>query len=154
MLFLLLQLDGDRYALDIREIAEVLPLVDCQAIPGAPSGVVGIIDYGGEPVPIIDLSRLLANRPAHRRLSTRIVLIRPGTDSSGPKLFGVIAERATDTVRRSPGDFRPLQLDGPSAPYLSGVALDAEGPVHLIHAGRLLPDRIRQALFEPAASCG
>jgi chemotaxis-related protein WspB len=154
MLFLLLQIDGDRYALDIREIAEVLPFVACRAVPGAPPGVAGIIDYGGEPVPVVDLSQLLANRPARRRLSTRIVLIRPGADSPGPKLLGLIAERATDTVRRDPAHFRPLAVASASGPYLCGVALDAEGPLHLIRAGMLLPEPMRQAPFEPAASCG
>ena len=64
MLFLLMQLDGDRYALDIRQVAVVLPLVDLRAVPGAPPAVAGIIDYGGAPVPVIDLAQLLANRPA------------------------------------------------------------------------------------------
>jgi chemotaxis-related protein WspB len=154
MLFLLLRLDGDRYALDIREIAEVLPFMDCKAVPGAPPGVAGIIDYGGEAVPVIDLSRLLANRLAHRRLSTRIVLVHRGTDLPGPRLLGLIAERATETVRRDPADFRPLAVAGASAPYCCGIALDAEGPLHLIHCGMLLPEPTHRAPFAPAVSCG
>jgi chemotaxis-related protein WspB len=152
MLFLLMQLDGNRYALDIREIVEVLPLVDCRPVPGAPAGVAGIIDYGGMPVPIIDLSQLLAGRPAHRRLSTRIVLIRWGRASGRQELLGLIAERATDTVRRDPADFRPSGVVRPSPPHLGGVVLDAAGPVHLVDVSTLLPESLRQALSEPAVS--
>ena len=154
MLFLLMQLDGNRYALDIREIVEVLPLVDSRPVPGAPAGVAGIIDYGGMPVPIIDLSQLLAGRPAHRRLSTRIVLIRWGRASGRQELLGLIAERATDTVRRDPADFRPSGVVRPSPPHLGGVVLDAAGPVHLIDVSTLLPESLRQALPEPAVSLG
>ena len=154
MLFLLMQLDGNRYAIDTREIVEVLPLVDCKAVPGAPAGVAGIIDYGGVPVPIIDLSELLAGRPAHRRLSTRIVLIRRGRASTRQELLGLIAERATDTVRRDLADFRPSGVARPTPPHLGGVVLDAAGPVHLIDVGALLPEALRQALPESAVSLG
>jgi chemotaxis-related protein WspB len=75
MLFLLMQLGGTRYALDVHQIAEVLPLVALNAVPRAPKGIAGVVDYGGTPVPVIDLSQLLANRSAHRRLNTRLVIV-------------------------------------------------------------------------------
>ena len=47
MLFLLMQLDGNRYALDIDQIVEVLPLVTLNAVPRAAQGIAGVVDYGG-----------------------------------------------------------------------------------------------------------
>jgi len=148
MLFLVIQLDGDRYALDTRDIAELLPLVDCTPIPGAPACVAGIIDYGGVPVPLIDLTELLAHRPARRRLSTRIVLVRSGRGAE--QLLGLIAERATETVRRDPADFQPSGVAVATPPRLRGVAFDAAGPVHLIDVCTLLPEPVRQALAQSA----
>ena len=43
MLYLLFQLDGDRYALNVAQIAEVLPLAATKSIPGAPAWVSGVI---------------------------------------------------------------------------------------------------------------
>ena len=43
MLYLLFQLDGDRYALNVAQIAEVLPLAATKSIPGTPAWVAGVI---------------------------------------------------------------------------------------------------------------
>jgi chemotaxis-related protein WspB len=56
MLFLLFDLDGDRYALDAAGIAEVLALAPTKSIPGAPAWVAGMFERHGEPVPVIDVS--------------------------------------------------------------------------------------------------
>ena len=73
-------------------------------VPAAPPGVAGLMNYRGEPVPIIDLSQLCCGRPACRLLSTRILLVRaptPPDRRSEPSIswIGLIAERATETRR-------------------------------------------------------
>jgi chemotaxis-related protein WspB len=59
MLFLIFQLGTDRYAIEAAQVAEVLPLVNTKNIPRAPLGVIGVFDYHGTPVPLIDLSELV-----------------------------------------------------------------------------------------------
>ena len=148
MLFLLMQLDGNRYALDIRQVAVVLPLVDLRGVPGAPAAVAGIIDYGGAPVPVIDLAQLLANRPAHRRLGTRIVLVQ----YAERHVLGLIAERATETVRRDAAEFQPSGITRSEPPHLGPVALDAAGPLHWLDVGRLLPAPLADSLFRQSVA--
>src|SRR3982074_2397318 len=99
MLFLLFELGRDRYALDVLQIAEVLPLVDITRLLQAPPAVAGIFNYRGAPVPGIDVSHLTLGRPAERRLSTRIVLVHYHDADGQTRLLGLIAERATQTVR-------------------------------------------------------
>lgn len=151
MLFLLMQLDGDRYALDIADVAEVLPLVTIKPVPRAPAGVAGVVDYGGAPVPVIDLSQLFANRPAHRRLNTRLVIAHFAVGERR-RLLGLIAERATETMRRDPSDFQESGVRSVSAPHLGRVALDSSGPVHWLDVGRLLPDPLAESLFRQAVN--
>ena len=90
MLFLLFQIGPDRYALEAKRVAEVLPLLTVRALPKAPAGVAGVLNYRGVPLPIIDLSQLLADRPAPARLSTRIVVV----NCANGRQVGLIAERA------------------------------------------------------------
>jgi chemotaxis-related protein WspB len=151
MLFLLMQLDGDRYAVDIAQVAEVLPLVTLRAVPRAPLGLAGIVDYGGSPVPVIDLSQLLANRAANRRLNTRLVIVHY-TAGESRHLLGLIAERATETMRRDPKDFQDSGVTSASPPHLGPVALDSAGPVHWIDVDRLLPALLADSLFQPAVN--
>lgn len=151
MLFLLMQLDGNRYALDVGQIAEVLPLVALNAVPGAPHGIAGVVDYGGMPVPVIDLSQLLVNRSASRRLNTRLVIVHY---RSGERqhLLGLIAERATEMMRRDPADFQDSGIDAASPPRLGPVALDAGGPIHRLDVCALLPQPLADSLFRQAVN--
>jgi chemotaxis-related protein WspB len=125
--------------------------VQLKSVPRAPTGVAGIVDYGGTPVPVIDLSVLLANRPAHRRLNTRLVIVHY-TAGGRKNLLGLIAERATETLRRDPADFQESGVRSASPPHLGPVALDAAGPIHRLDVAELLPKSLVDSLFQEVAN--
>lgn len=99
MLCLLLQLGGAQYAIDAQQIVEVLPLVDIKDVPHAPAGVLGLFNYHGAAVPVVDLVARTSGGRAERRLHSRIVVVRDrdGADG-GPRLLGLLVEHATGTM--------------------------------------------------------
>ena len=147
MLFLVFNVGEDRYALNTAEIAEVLPMVHLKRIPHAPKGVAGVFDYRGSPVPAIDLSDLVAGEPADARLSTRLIVVEHRTKDNRRHALGLIAERATDTIRRNPMDFAPSGVSNPDSPYLGPVLSDPKGMIQWVDAGRLLPASLQEMLF-------
>jgi chemotaxis-related protein WspB len=147
MLFLIFELGSDRYALDVRQVAEVLPLVTVKRIPQAPPAVAGLFDYRGAAVPLVDMSQLALGRPAERRLSTRIILLHCRDATGEARLLGLIAERTTQTVRREPAEFRMSAVTSDAAPYLGPVATDARGLLQWIDPSTLLPASVRDLLF-------
>lgn len=150
MLFLLFQLGNDRYALEASRVVEVLPLVELKGLPQSPPGVAGVFNYRGQPVPAMDLCTLTLQRPAQECLSTRIIVVRcPGAEGQS-HLLGLIAEQATETLRRNRQDFVNAGLKLEGAPYLGPVAVDAQGMIQWIHEDRLLPDPVRESLFTQA----
>jgi chemotaxis-related protein WspB len=151
MLFLLFELDGNRYALEVGQVAEALPYLNPRPIHGAPQGIAGMIDHGGAPVPVVDLSRVLAGRPAVLRFSTRIVLVHYGPSTGEPRLLGLIAEHATETIRRRPDEFRDSGVTNATAPHVGRVLLEAAGPLHWLDVNRLLPDALSTSLFRQVA---
>jgi len=129
MLTLLLQIGEMRFALDAREVIEVLPLVEVKPAPGLPEGVAGMMNYRGEPVPVIDLSRMGCGQPAPRLFSTRILLVRsPGPAGERPErtpsCIGVLAERATETRRFSEAAFALAPAAGGLAGFASAAMTD------------------------------
>ena len=152
MLFLLFQLGKDRYALDVRQVAEVLPLVHLKQIPQAPPAVAGVFDFRGAPVPVIDLSQTALERPAQRRLSTRIILAHYPDGNGGNRLLGLMAEKVTETLRREPSDFVAAGVDNDDAPYLGPVASDARGLIQWIAVDQLLTPAVRDVLFQQAVT--
>jgi chemotaxis-related protein WspB len=148
MLFLVFELAQDRYALDARQIVEVLPLVDVKHIPGAPPAIAGLFTYRGALVPVIDLSELTLGRPAARRLSTRLVLVHYPDPSGRTHLLGLIAERATQAARHDASAFVASGVTNPGAAYLGPVAIDAHGLLQRIDIPTLLPPSLRDVLFK------
>ena len=152
MLFLVFELARDRYVLDASQVVEVLPLGAITKIPQAPPAVAGILNYRGAPVPVIDLSQLTLGRPAERRLSTRIVLAHYSDADGRPRLIGLVAERATRTVRREETDFVASGVTSEGTPYLGPVAADARGMMQRLDVRTLLPASVRDMLFrQPTA---
>jgi chemotaxis-related protein WspB len=147
MLFLLFEVGDARYALEARLVAEVLPLVAITPIPEAPAAVAGIFNYHGAPVPVIDVSCLTFGRPAPHRLSTRIVLVHyPGAQGES-HLLGLVAEKATRTIRRDASEFVHSGVTPAGAPYAGPVAPDGGRLLQRIDPHTLLPAAIRDLLF-------
>jgi chemotaxis-related protein WspB len=143
MLFILFQLDQDRYAIESRELVEILPLMRLKRLPHAPTGVAGILDYRGVPVPVIDLSEMALGRRSAERLSTRILIVQ----SEGGQQMGLIAERANGMLKCESTDFVSSGINVGGAPYLGPVTRDARGIVQWISPEKLLSAEIRNALL-------
>jgi len=151
MLFLLFQLGTERYALDAGQVVAVLPRLGVKEIPHAPPAVAGLCHYRGSPAPVIDLGQLALGRPCANRLSTRIVLVNFPDPTHGPHLLGLLAERATETLRRDEGDFVPAGVSIDAASYLGPVTADARGLIQRIEVQHLLPPTLQALLFKNEA---
>jgi chemotaxis-related protein WspB len=152
MLFLLFQLGGERYALEVSRVVEVLPLLAFKQFPHAPPGIAGIFNYRGRPVPALDLCQLTHGKPARELLSTRIIVIKYPDARGNHHLLGLIAENATRTFRKNPEDFSHPGLNFTAAPYLGPVLMDDRGAVQWIREHQLLPDPVREAIFPSDAA--
>ena len=147
MLFLIFQLAADRYAIDAADVVEVLPLVNSKRIPHTPAGVAGIFDYHGAPVPLIDLAELTLGTPSQKWMSTRIVLINYRQGPGEKQLIGLLAEHATETLRRPEEAFQYSGVAVAGAPYLGPVLTDASGIIQRIEISELLSESVCSHLF-------
>ncbi|MBH9343332.1 purine-binding chemotaxis protein CheW [Pseudomonas aeruginosa] len=154
-LFLLFRMEGDRYALDAREVVEVLPLLRLKRIPEAPEWVAGVFSHRGALVPVLDLCAMAFGRPALARTSTRIVLVEYRARAEAEAVWrGLILEQATDTLRCEPSAFREYGLDNGAARYRGPVYEGPQGLVQWVRGEALLPEAVRSLLFPPAAGEG
>ena len=128
MLFFHFQIGDDGFALAVDRIVEIVPLVELKKERDAPEAIAGAFNYRGHIIPVADLCMIELGRPARRRLSTRIVVVRLAEDEK--VMVGLIVENATETLRREPADFAPF-------------ALGPRGLVQHIELERLLPAALR-----------
>lgn len=146
MLYLLFQLGNDRYALEANRVVEVTPLLALKKIPGAPRGVAGLFVYRGQPVAALDLCELTLNRPARELLSTRIIIIRGG-EPPHQQLLGLIAEHATETLRREKADFVHAGMNLRATPFQGSVLMEGGRVIQLLDTDRLISEAIRERLL-------
>ena len=151
MLFLVFDVNGDRFALPASAIVKVLPFVHVSALPQAPDGIAGVAIYAGAPVPVVDLTRVLGGRASEVRFDTRMILVDHVDRRGDARLLALLAEHATATIRREPEDFVASGVSSDAARHLGPVATDEDGVVQLVDIPSLLPPSLADALFtEPA----
>jgi chemotaxis-related protein WspB len=146
MLLIVFQAGAERFGLDVSRVRGVLSVPTLRSLPSAPEFVAGLFDYHGTLVPVIDLSRLLAGRPASLLLSTRIVLV----DYDDAHLLGLLAERATETVSCREEDCQPAGVTVTGAPYLGPILRHEDGMIQRVTVEELLPESVRKTLFVAA----
>lgn len=139
MLFLVLNIGQQRYALNTGQVTEILPMVQLNRLPHAPPGVAGAANYRGAPLPVIDLVQVMAGRPSRSSLSTRLIVVTYSSAAGQKHRLGVIAEGATDMVRMNPMDFGPYGDANEATAYLGPVAIDSRGLIQWVDPSRLLP---------------
>ena len=63
---LIFRLAQERYAIALKELAEVLPFTGCAQVPGGSPQFLGVINLRGELRPVIDLAWVLSGGPFDR----------------------------------------------------------------------------------------
>jgi chemotaxis-related protein WspB len=152
VLYLVVRLGADRYAIETAQVVEVVSLVRLKALPGAPAGVAGVMNYRDEPVPVIDLNLLVTGVPAAALTATRIVVVRYAPDAERSGVVGLLVPEASETLRLEPNRFTDPGVTHDGAPYLGPVLATAEGVIQRVSLSALLTAELRDALFPMAGT--
>jgi len=152
MKVLVFHIGADRYGLPLRQVQRVLPLLELKGIPLAPDSVAGLMNLHGDPMPVIDLSRISGGAPSRRHFDTRIVVADYTSPEGAVHALGLMAERVQGVQDVSPQDLAPSGVQ--AAPFLGRVAGDAKGMVQLVEVNQLLPAELRGRLFPAEAAAG
>lgn len=142
MLYVLCRIGRDAYAISSEIVVRVLPFVALKALPGAPPGVAGLLNYRGVNVPVVDLPFVLTGEPAREVLSTRILLC--SSQESSSRLIGVILEGVSSATRLAEEDFQRAGATG--AGCLREVAQSPEGLVQRISIPEIFPPGVIASL--------
>lgn len=153
MLYLILQLGTDRFALSTAEIIEIVPYVILKPVPRSPDYVSGIFNFRGTLVPVIDLRAVTTGQSSRAWLTTRIVVVEYPLDerSDETRELGLLVEQVSDTRKLEENEFEDPGVSACDTPYLGKIARLADGLLQRVHARQLLPDNIRSLLFRESA---
>ena len=148
MLLLSFYIGAERYALSAKDIVEILPLTSLKKIPRAPAFVLGLLDYRGTPIPVIDLCHLTEQRTSNKVLSSRIILVNYIDADKQSHILGIAAEKVTETIDIKRDDFFSSGIILEEAPYLGAVANKDQNMIQFIEIHKLLPKDVQAMLFK------
>ncbi len=147
MQYVKFNLDEFRYVLSISDVVEIIPYVKLTALPNLPDYLVGLCNYRGFSVPVIDLCSLFLKRPCNKKLSTRIIVVEIGEGNSPDKMVGLMVEKATEIVKVEDENFMDAGVYGDDLPYLGPVMADSAGLVSRIQPAEIISQIDTKILF-------
>jgi purine-binding chemotaxis protein CheW len=124
---LVFQLDAQRYALHLAAVLRVLPMMAIEPLPGAPAVIAGIINVGGQVLPVLDARRRFGLPGRDARLSDVLVLVRARS-----RLFALAADGVIGLIERDLAQVTPAASLSPDTRHVAGVVKLDDG-LALIH---------------------
>ncbi|MEH2125493.1 MAG: chemotaxis protein CheW [Nostoc sp.] len=144
MLMLLLNIGNERYAIESRQVIEVIPLVVLKTLPQQPEHIAGVFNYRGRIVPVIDLCQLMRGKASTEYLSTRIILVNywgsNNTELKAPYILGLMTEQVVETLHQSQSKFVDPNIQIDTAPYLGKMIVDDQGMIQCLRIEYLLSE--------------
>jgi len=131
-MLLVVQHGRERVGFDLGIVREVVRMLLPRGLPGAPPGVLGVMDLRGEMIPMLDLEARLPAGAGRPGIDHRVVVIDVGIP------LAVVVSRVEDIEPTLPDTFRPAKGRLPEGVPLLGVARTAHGLVPVIDPASLL----------------
>lgn len=108
-----------RYAIEALHVERVVPLLNITPTPQSSASIVGVCNYHGDPVPVVDLSASVGHGSAARLLSTRLIVVK-----RGDLRVALLAEGVTETTHIPAGAWvGPYAAQGTS--FIERLDLDS-----------------------------
>lgn len=118
MSMLLFYVGGNAYAVDNCAVLRVFPLIEANRVTSGSTYLSGMLDVGGEAVPIIDFCQLIADRPAAEKLSTRTILVRDPLHED-EHVVGITGEKVQGFLNVKKEEFDSVDLHMTPYPFLT-----------------------------------
>jgi purine-binding chemotaxis protein CheW len=139
----LLRLGGSRFAVAMADVAEVTALPSVTRLPGAPVWLVGVSNWRGRMLPVLDIRTLVGVPVTPLASSARLVVVMAGL--RGELTAGLVAEAVPGVYDVAIDDMAaaPATLPPEAARLVGGQVTDALGPIAVLDVEALLALRER-----------
>lgn len=129
---------GAQIAIDLGYVRRVLPLMELEQLPGAPSHLAGLMNYRGDSLPVVDVGIWLGMKMGEPyELTNPIVICGDGVTEIGLLVSDIIQVEA---VAEAEIEAKAAFL-GTESPFVASVN-SAEGPTLLLDIKRILSTNV------------
>mgnify|MGYP002789886631 CR=1 FL=1 len=132
MSMLLFYVGENRYAINCHHILRIIPKVTLKSVPYTMNYMVGFLNLGGKPVPVVDFCQLIEHRNAYPSMNSRIILIKdPQFESE--RILGILGEKVDEIIPLQAEQFSKTEFPLHYFPYLDKVYSDDKGIIQCVN---------------------
>jgi len=133
--YVIFQLGGEGYALEVMRVQEVLDVGTLTKVPGGPRSLRGVLNLRGHVVPVYDLRIPFdlpidphASSPHHHHQAPSVLMVE-SSSLADEHVTGLLVDRVSDVLEFSPEEIQPApQLGlGKATPFVRGLIRHQEG---------------------------
>ncbi len=108
---------GEKFVLEVGRVVEVLKHRDVRLIPNMPEFLVGVIDFRGRVIPVMDLRKRFRLAPAGNA-KNRIIILR-----NRREMLGIMVDNVTGIVSLDPSHISvpPAIFNSIGSEYIRGI---------------------------------
>ena len=147
MLYLIIELSNNYYALNSKEILEIIPNIILTDVSNSPDFVSGIFNYRGTTVPVLDLSIMTGGKKTTNKLSSKILIVNYNPIKNVEKIIGLLCENILGTKNIENSEIESNGLNIEDAQFLSNVYNSKDSMIQLINVNKLLTKEAEKVLF-------
>lgn len=125
--FIVFTLEGIRYGLPLSAAERAVRAVEITPLPKAPEIVLGIINFEGRVVPVVNIRRRFRMPDREVQLSDQLIVAR-----TPQRPVALLVDRAEGLLEHAEGEIVPAEMVLPGLEYVRGVAKLDDGLI-LIH---------------------
>lgn len=120
--YLTFQLEDEIFAVDVRNVHEVLEFTSITKIPGVPDFVRGIINLRGKVVPVVDLRLKFSMSETIKTQNTCVIVLEIGSEENHA-VIGALADSVKEVFEFEAGQVEPPPRIGSlsNSDYIQGI---------------------------------
>lgn len=143
--YLTFMLDGERYAVNVGQVREVLEYTDVTKLPRTEAFMKGLINLRGKGVPVIDLRTRFGMPEIEVTKDTSIIVLEVGRDEL---VVGAMADAVQEVVELEETEIEPAPRIGSrlDAEFIAGIGRKNEGFVVILDTNRIFDEEDMAAL--------
>lgn len=131
---------GDRYAIELLKVREILRCEAITRVPRMPLAVRGVINLRGNVVPVVDLALKFGMSACEVQKRSCIVILEVRSEEGETSVIGVLADAVEDVIGLAPEALKPPPAFGTRVrmDFLHGIGQSSQGFMLILDIDRVL----------------
>jgi purine-binding chemotaxis protein CheW len=136
LLVVVFRIGGQRYALPVENVGEVVRIPALLAVAGAPPNVCGVLNLRGRHIPVLDARALVGEAPDYTLASQIVIVDERARDGGGAPRLGLLVDKVRGVQTFDAAQVEALGVEL-AAPFLRSILSDGAESILLMDAAGL-----------------